>query len=73
MVIKAPTGGTSNESLMEFAWEASAYTAHVNLLVDLPDSSVFFSSISDVPLLSDSNHSTLSKEFKSEALTREKQ
>ena len=42
MVIKAPTGGTRNESLMEFAWEASAYTAHVNLLVDLPDSSVFF-------------------------------
>ena len=73
MVIKARTGGMHNESLMEFAWEASAYTAHVNLLVDLPDSRVFFPSISDFPLLSDSYHSTSSKEFPSEALTREKQ
>ena len=28
---EARTGGMHNESLMEFAWEASAYTAHVNL------------------------------------------
>lgn len=42
MVIKARTGGMHNESLMEFAWEVSANTAHVKLKVDLPDSRVFF-------------------------------